>query len=216
MSRAFQTEVPNFFFAERRSIANLLLHQHHTASRIGDRKGTKSKLCDKDFAERSGELSGAIRLNTLVLLGSNPVTPPNCSEHSLVLLVRFSGFVSPFWFLTEATTQVPQVPKPIRQGRPRELSSAHTSYRRPLNLETGIGGGKSPKIRGGVKILNFGGSLNLALFYRDSTENPQFGGQTSKLSKDNFRGEFPPPLAFGTFWPPLSRSPINSRNKSVR
>ena len=32
---------------------------------VGDRKGTTKKLCDKDFAERSGELSGAICLNTL-------------------------------------------------------------------------------------------------------------------------------------------------------
>ena len=38
---------------------------------LGDRKGTTKKLCDKDFAERSGELSGAIRLKTLVLLGDN-------------------------------------------------------------------------------------------------------------------------------------------------
>ena len=29
-----------------------------------DRKGTTKKLCDKDFAEHSGELSGAICLNT--------------------------------------------------------------------------------------------------------------------------------------------------------
>ena len=31
---------------------------------LGDRKGTTKKLCDKDFAERSGELSGAICLKT--------------------------------------------------------------------------------------------------------------------------------------------------------
>ena len=82
--------------------------------------------------------------------------------------------------------------------------------RRALLLgDPGIEGVKSPKIRGGVKILNFRGPLNLTLFYRDSIENPQFGSQKSKLSKDNFRGELPPPpLAFGTFWPPLSRSPI--------
>ena len=36
------------------------------------------------------------------------------------------------------------------------------------------------------------------LFYRDSIENRQFGGQKSKSS----RGELAPPLAFGTFWPP--------------
>ena len=34
-------------------------------------KGTTKKLCDKDFAERSGELSGAIRPITLVLLGND-------------------------------------------------------------------------------------------------------------------------------------------------
>ena len=38
---------------------------------FGDRKGTTKKLCDKDFAERSGELSGAICLTTLVLLGND-------------------------------------------------------------------------------------------------------------------------------------------------
>ena len=38
---------------------------------LGVRKGTTKKLCDKDFAERSGELSGAICLKTLVLLGSD-------------------------------------------------------------------------------------------------------------------------------------------------
>ena len=35
---------------------------------FGDRKGATKKLCDKDFAERSGELSGAICLQTLVTL----------------------------------------------------------------------------------------------------------------------------------------------------
>ena len=32
---------------------------------------TTKKLCDKDFAERSGELSDAICLKTLVLLGND-------------------------------------------------------------------------------------------------------------------------------------------------
>ena len=35
------------------------------------RKGTTKKLCDKDFAERSGEPSGAISLETLVLLDND-------------------------------------------------------------------------------------------------------------------------------------------------
>ena len=39
---------------------------------IGDGRGTTKKLCDKDLAERSGELSGAICLKTLVLLGNHP------------------------------------------------------------------------------------------------------------------------------------------------
>ena len=34
-------------------------------------KGTTKKLCDKDFAERSGELSGAICLKALGLLGND-------------------------------------------------------------------------------------------------------------------------------------------------
>ena len=66
---------------------------------VADRKGTTKKLCDKDFAERSGEFSGAICLKTLVLLGNDLVTPSNCSENSLALFVRFFGFVSPFWLL---------------------------------------------------------------------------------------------------------------------
>ena len=37
---------------------------------VGDRKGTPKNLCDKDFAELSNELSGAIGLKTLVLFGS--------------------------------------------------------------------------------------------------------------------------------------------------
>ena len=32
-------------------------------------------------------------------IGYWPVTPSNCSENSLVLFVRFFGFVSPFWLL---------------------------------------------------------------------------------------------------------------------
>ena len=35
-----------------------------------DRNGTTKKLCDKDFAELSAELSGAICLEALVLLGN--------------------------------------------------------------------------------------------------------------------------------------------------
>ena len=69
-------------------------------SMVGDRKGTTKKPCDEDFAEHSGELSGVICLKTLVLLDNEPVTPSNCSENSLVLFVRFFGFVGPFWLVT--------------------------------------------------------------------------------------------------------------------
>ena len=44
-------------------------------SSIGDRKRTTKKLCDKHFAERPGELSGAIRLKALILLGNDPCNP---------------------------------------------------------------------------------------------------------------------------------------------
>ena len=37
---------------------------------IRDRRGTPKNLCDKAFAEPSGEISGAICIKTLVLLGS--------------------------------------------------------------------------------------------------------------------------------------------------
>ena len=37
---------------------------------FSDRKGTPKSLCNKDFAELSGELSGAICLKTLALSGS--------------------------------------------------------------------------------------------------------------------------------------------------
>ena len=45
-------------------------------------KGTPKNLCDKDFAELSGELSGAICLKALALLGS-----------ALDLFRKFSGAV---------------------------------------------------------------------------------------------------------------------------
>ena len=64
-------------------------------------------------------------------------------------------------------------------------------------LETGIGG-KSPKIRGGGKFWIFRGPWNWPL----STEYRQFGGQKSKLSRGNFRGELPPLYRSVRFDPP--------------
>ena len=63
---------------------------------IRDREGTPKNLCDKDFAKLSG-------VNFLVRFASQPllywVVPSNCSEHSVVLFVRFfcSGVL--FWHL---------------------------------------------------------------------------------------------------------------------
>ena len=57
-----------------------------------------------------------------------------------------------------------------------------------VSLETGIGGVKSPKIRGGVKILNFRGCRNLTLFYRVSIENPQFGGSKVQALQGQLSG----------------------------
>ena len=79
---------------------------------FGDRKGTTKKLCDKDFAERSDELSGAICLKTIVLLGNDPVIPSNCSDNSLVLLMRILGFVSPFWLLINFLGETKETRKP--------------------------------------------------------------------------------------------------------
>ena len=76
----------------------------------------------------------------------------------------------------------------------------------PKKLETGTGGVKSPKNRGGVKILNFEGPLKLTHFYRDSIENRQLGGQKSKPSRGNFRASSPP-SSVRYVLTPLSRSP---------
>ena len=61
---------------------------------IGDRKGTTKKLCDKDFAERSGELSGAICLKTLVLMGM--------TGNPLELFRKFFGAVRAIFWLCES------------------------------------------------------------------------------------------------------------------
>ena len=58
--------------------------------KIRDRKGTPKNFCDKDFAELSGELSGAIA-------SKNPlfywVVPSNCSENSLARSCDSLAFV---------------------------------------------------------------------------------------------------------------------------
>ena len=39
------------------------------------------------------------------LQGDDSITPYNCSDNSLVLFVRFFGFVSPFWLLKNGHSQ---------------------------------------------------------------------------------------------------------------
>ena len=90
----------------------------YTASRtVKDRKGTAKKLCDKDFAERLGELSGAICLKTSVLLGHDRIAPRIvqkilwcCSCDSLALWVLFG-----FWH--RVSHQIPAESEMSRQNR---------------------------------------------------------------------------------------------------
>ena len=103
----------------------------------------------------------------------------------------------------------------LRKSVPQKCCTSHAKRK---SLETGIGGSNLRKLEGGVKILNFRGSPSLALFYRDSTENPQLGGQKSKLSKDNFRGEFPPPSSVRyVLTPPIPQSEnLQNQRKSAK
>ena len=74
-----------------------------------------------------------------------------------------------------------------------------------VQLETGIGGVKSLKIRGGVKILNFQ-PLKLTPFYRDSIETRQFRGPKVQVFEGQLSGRVPPPLYRSVrFEPPLSQ-----------
>ena len=58
------------------------------SAKVRDRKGTPKNLCDKDFAELSGDISGAISLKTLVLLGSGLELFRNnfCTVHAIFLV----------------------------------------------------------------------------------------------------------------------------------
>ena len=57
------------------TICNEFTTRSDSLLKMGDGKSTTKKLCGKDLAELSGELSGAICLKTLVLLvtTSNPL-----------------------------------------------------------------------------------------------------------------------------------------------
>ena len=60
---------------------------------VRNRKGTPKNFCDKDFAEPSGELSGAIDLKTLLSLGS----ALEFFRKFLGPFVSFLGFGVLFW-----------------------------------------------------------------------------------------------------------------------
>ena len=78
-----------------------------------------------------------------------------------------------------------------------------------LWMETGIGGVKPSKIRGGgVKILNFQGPLKLTPFYRVSIENRQFGGQKSKFRGATFGASSPPSSVRYVLTPPVPVSDL--------
>ena len=65
-----------------------------------------------------------------------------------------------------------------------------------------------------VYILNFRGSLDLTPFYRDSIENPQFGGEKSKLFPRTTSGESSPPLQLSVrFDPPYPGVRVHKTSK---
>ena len=50
----------------------------------------------------------------------------------------------------------------------------------------------TPKMKGGVKILNFQGALKLTPFYRNSRENRQLGVKSPSLQGPTFGASSPP------------------------
>ena len=72
------------------------------------------------------------------------------------------------------------------------LLSIHCDTKNRPDLETRIGGVKSPKIGGGVKILNFRGSLNLTPFYRGSIEILNLGESKVQALHRQLSGRVPP------------------------
>ena len=68
--------------------------------------------------------------------------------------------------------------------------------------------GKSPKIRRGVKTFNFGGPWIWPFPTEILQKILNLGLKSPSFPRTTFGANSPSPLAFGTFWPPLSRSPI--------
>ena len=70
----------------------------------GDRKGITKTLCDKDFAERSGEPSGAICHKPLWYWAMTR-SPSNCSEKSLRLVRAMFLFLCVLFGLRRSTAE---------------------------------------------------------------------------------------------------------------
>ena len=90
----------------------------------GTDTGTPKNLCDKDFAELSGELSGAICLKTLVLMGS-----------VLELFRKFLGAVRSIFWLSGSFLALDLLPCEPQKGRQRE--SSNTKKREAASLLQG-------------------------------------------------------------------------------
>ena len=106
------------------------------------------------------------------------------------------------FFMRSSENEFFRSPGPLGPFPPKSLaiwgSKLHFSAKcHRHDSRPGWRGVKSPKIRGGVKILNFRGSLNLT-FFLQRFYRKQFGSQSPSFPRTTF-GASPPPLAFGTF-----------------
>ena len=105
----------------------------------------------------------------------------------------------------------PPGPKPrksLKKMSPGASSRVWKKSRKGLlpdsRLETGIGGVKSPKIRGGVKFLNFQGPLKLTPFYRDFyRKSPIWGSKSPNLRVITFGASSPPSSVRYVLTPPI-------------
>ena len=71
------------------------LHAPSSGLFFRDRKGTPKNFCDKDFAELSRELSGAISLKTLFLLGSALELFSKCFGAVRAIFWLWGSFLAP-------------------------------------------------------------------------------------------------------------------------
>ena len=87
------------WFASGGSLSSSLLSGRVPRTIFRDRKGTPKNFCDKDFAELSGELSGAICLKTLVLMGNDRYPPRTVQKILWYCSCDFFGFGVLVWLL---------------------------------------------------------------------------------------------------------------------